>query len=108
MSDGALLDTRPHVVQAQRTSSAMTSGTSARLVSRNNSSRRSITTSLGERGLPVFQAGHWLWQRPHSVQDTKSSSCFQVKWPILPAPKIASSSIVSRSIAGGLVEGTEA
>ena len=28
--------------------------------------------SLGESGLSVFHAGHWLWQRPHSVQVAKS------------------------------------
>ena len=61
-----------------------------------------MMTSLGDRGLPVFQAGHWLWQRPHSVQVTRSRSCFQVKCSILPAPKIVSSSIVSMSISGVL------
>ena len=30
-------------------------------------SRRPMTRSLGERGLPVFHAGHSSWQRPHSV-----------------------------------------
>ena len=64
-------------------------------------------TSLGESGLPVFHAGHWLWHRPHSVQVTRSSSCFQVKCSILPAPKIVSSSIVSMSISRRLVEGAE-
>ena len=29
-------------------------------------------TSLGDSGLPVFQAGHCDWQRPHSVQVAKS------------------------------------
>ena len=33
-------------------------------------------TSLGESGLPVFQAGHCDWQRPHSVQVAKSSMPF--------------------------------
>ena len=50
----------------------------------------------------MFQAGHSRWQRPHSVQVTRSSSCFHVKWSILPAPKIVSSSIVSKSIPGVL------
>ena len=68
----------------------------------NSSSRRSMTTSLGESALPVFQAGHEAWQRPHSVQVTRSKSCFQVNWSILPAPKTVSSSIVSRSISGVL------
>ena len=31
-------------------------------------SRRSRMTCLGLNGLPVAQAGHWDWQRPHSVQ----------------------------------------
>ena len=31
-------------------------------------SRRSRMTCLGDSGLPVAQAGHWDWQRPHSVQ----------------------------------------
>ena len=47
--------------------------------------------SLGESGLPVFQAGHCDWQRPHSVQVAKSSMPFQVKSSILPRPKMSSS-----------------
>ena len=47
---------------------------------------------LGESGLSVFQAGHWLWQRPHSVQVVKSSRPFQVKSSTLPTPSAASSS----------------
>jgi hypothetical protein len=31
-----------------------------------------MITSFGDSGLPVFQAGHWDWQRPHSVQVAKS------------------------------------
>ena len=31
-------------------------------------SRSPMMRSLGDRGLPVFQAGHTVWQRPHSVQ----------------------------------------
>ena len=31
-----------------------------------------MITSLGDSGLPVFQAGHCDWQRPHSVQVAKS------------------------------------
>ena len=56
-----------------------------------------MITSLGDSGLPVFQAGHWDWQRPHSVQEVKSSKPFQVKSSILPTPSGASSS--SSSIA---------
>jgi len=28
-----------------------------------------MINNLGDSGLPVFQAGHWLWHRPHSVQE---------------------------------------
>ena len=52
----------------------------------NRWSRRSMITSLGDSGLPVFQAGHWSWQRPHSVQVAKSSMPFQVKSSTLPRP----------------------
>src|SRR5690606_23194584 len=38
----------------------------------NRWSRRSMITSFGDSGLPVFHAGHWLWHRPHSVQVAKS------------------------------------
>ena len=55
-------------------------------------------TSLGDNGLPVFQAGHCDWQRPHSVQVAKSSMPFQVKSSILPRPKTASSAGSSKSI----------
>ncbi len=49
-------------------------------------SRRPMMSSFGLSGLPVFHAGHWLWQRPHSVQVVKSSQPFQEKSSILPAP----------------------
>ena len=54
-------------------------------------------SSFGDSGLPVFQAGHCDWQRPHSVQVAKSSRPFQVKSSILPRPITASSSSSSRS-----------
>ena len=57
-----------------------------------------MMTSLGERGLPVFQAGHCDWQRPHSVQVAKSSMPFQVKSSILPRPNTSSSPGFSKSI----------
>ena len=60
-----------------------------------------MISSLGESGLPVFQAGHCDWQRPHSVQVAKSSSPFQVKSSTLPRPKAvssSSSSMFSKSI----------
>ena len=56
-----------------------------------------MITSFGDSGLPVFQAGHWDWQRPHSVQVAKSSMPFQVKSSILPRPKTLSSSRFSAS-----------
>ena len=46
--------------------------------------------SFGESGLSVFQAGHWLWQRPHSVQVVKSSRPFQVKSSTWPTPSTGS------------------
>ena len=42
-------------------------------------SRSDMISSFGESGLPVFQAGHCDWQRPHSVQVEKSSRPFQEK-----------------------------
>ena len=48
--------------------------------------------SLGDSGFSVFQAGHWLWQRPHSVQEVKSRMPFQAKSSTLPTPSGASSS----------------
>src|SRR3954453_3290517 len=64
-------------------------------------SRRFITTSFGDSGLSVFQAGHCDWPRPHSVQVVKSSRPFQVKSSILPTPSgesSSSSSMFSKSI----------
>ncbi len=57
-----------------------------------------MITSFGESGFPVFHAGHWLWQRPHSVQVAMSSMPFQVKSSILPRPKTSSSPGSSKSI----------
>ncbi len=51
-----------------------------------------MTSSLGLSGLSVFHAGHWLWQRPHSVHVVKSSRPFHVKSSTLPTPSAASSS----------------
>ena len=52
---------------------------------------------MGESGLSVFHAGHWLWQRPHSVQVVKSRMPFQEKSSTAPTPSLVSSSISSRS-----------
>ncbi len=66
-------------------------------------SRSVMTSSLGERGLSVFHAGHCDWQRPHSVQVVTSSSCFQVRSSALATPIEESSSRSSMaSIENGL------
>jgi hypothetical protein len=57
-----------------------------------------MTSSLGDRGFSVCQAGHCDWHRPHSVQEVKSSSPFQVKSSTLATPKGASSSSSSISV----------
>ena len=58
-------------------------------------SRSAIMSSFGDSGFSVFQAGHWLWQRPHSVHVEKSSSPFQVKSSTVPTPRTSPSSISS-------------
>ena len=60
-------------------------------------SRRAMIISLGESGFSVFHAGHWSWQRPHSVQVAKSRTPFQLKSSAAPTPSLASSSRSSRS-----------
>ena len=60
-------------------------------------SRRARVSSFGLSGLPVAQAGHWSWQRPHSVHVEKSSRPFQVKSSIAPTPRRASSGRSSRA-----------
>ena len=57
------------------------------------------TISRGSSGLPVAWAGQTDVQRPHIVQASVSSSCFQVKSSMVAAPK-CSSSVVSRSGSG--------
>ena len=49
------------------------------------------TISRGSSGLPVAWAGQTLVQRPHMVQASVSSSCFQVKSSMVEAPKLSSS-----------------
>ena len=49
------------------------------------------TISRGSSGLPVACAGHTEVQRPHMVQASVSSSCFQVKSSMVEAPKLSSS-----------------
>ena len=48
------------------------------------------TISRGSSGLPVACAGHTLVQRPHIVQASVSSSCFQVKSSTTLAPNVSS------------------
>src|SRR3954468_12716455 len=49
------------------------------------------TLSRGSRDLPVAWAGQTEVQRPHIVQASVSSSCFQVKSSMVAAPKVSSS-----------------
>ena len=49
------------------------------------------TISRGSSGLPVACAGHTEVHRPHIVQASVSSSCFQVKSSTVEAPKLSSS-----------------
>ena len=49
------------------------------------------TISRGSSGLPVAWAGHTDVQRPHIVQASVSSSCFQVKSSTVAAPNVSSS-----------------
>ena len=59
------------------------------------------TISRGSSGLPVACAGQTLVQRPHIVQASVSSSCFQVKsWTTL-APKVSSD--VSARLGSGFI-----
>ena len=50
---------------------------------------------LGDSGLPVAQAGHCDWQRPHSVQVPRSSMPFQVRSSTLPMPNTSVSGSAS-------------
>ena len=52
-------------------------------------------TCLGDSGLPVTQAGHCDWQRPHSVQVPRSSRPFQVMSSTLPMPNTSTSGSAS-------------
>ena len=48
------------------------------------------TISRGSRGFPVACAGQTAVQRPHIVQASVSSSCFQVKSSMVDAPNVSS------------------
>ena len=63
-------------------------------------SRRLSTSSFGESGLPVFQAGHCDWQRPHSVQVVKSSMPFQVNCSTWATPNWSFSGSASSKSSG--------
>src|SRR6476619_5530125 len=83
MSTGHSCMQAPQVTQSQTTSSVTAPGTSGACSSTSpagstpaTASRRSMINSFGLRGLPVFHAGQTSWQRPHSVQLNRSSSCF--------------------------------
>jgi hypothetical protein len=54
-----------------------------------------MISSLGDSGLPVFQAGHCDWQRPHSVQVAMSSMAVHLKSSTLATPKTSSSGSAS-------------
>ena len=107
MSTGHCSTQAPQVVHDQSTSGSMTPPSSSSPTSGLSvepeyiSSRSAITSSLGDSGFSVFQAGHCDWQRPHSVQVAKSSSPFQVKSVIVPAPNTASSAGSSKSTSSG-------
>src|SRR5262245_24866709 len=49
------------------------------------------TISRGSSGLPVACAGHTDVQRPHTVHESVSNSCFHVKSSTVDAPKVSSS-----------------
>jgi hypothetical protein len=57
-----------------------------------------MMSSFGDSGLPVFQAGHWLWHRPHSVQVYMSRKRLNPKCSRAPTPRMSSSPIASTSI----------
>ena len=122
MSTGHSCTQAPQLVQDQSTSgwmtplafSSPTSGRSASALTRSGScsrsssepasshgalarawSRWSMISSLGDSGLPVAQAGHCDWQRPHSVQAAMSSSDFQDASSILPRPNTSVSGSAS-------------
>ncbi len=61
-------------------------------------SRSDMMRSFGESGLPVFQAGHCDWQRPHSVHVEKSRMPFQENCSTCETPKLSSSPGSSKSI----------
>ena len=56
-----------------------------------------MISSLGDSGLPVFHAGHWLWQRPHSVQVAMSSMAVHLKSSTLATPNVSTSGSASSS-----------
>ncbi len=61
----------------------------------NSSCLRFCTSSLGESGLSLSRAGQLRSQRPHSVQEYRSSRCFQENYSRRPTPKLSASSMFS-------------
>ena len=51
-----------------------------------------MISSFGESSFPVAFAGHASWQRPHSVHEKPSSTCFHVRSATVAAPNRSSSS----------------
>ena len=51
-----------------------------------------MISSFGESSLPVAFAGHASWQRPHSVHEKPSSTCFHVRSATVATPNRSSSS----------------
>ena len=49
------------------------------------------TISRGSKDFPVAWAGQTLVQRPHMVQESVSSNCFQVKSSMVEAPNVSNS-----------------
>ena len=56
-----------------------------------------MISSFGDSGLPVFQAGHCDWQRPHSVHVAMSSMAVHLKSSTLATPKVSTSGSASSS-----------
>ena len=100
----------PQVTQSHTTSSVTAFGTSGVASpppaatagpSAKSWSRRPMMRSLGESALPVAHAGQASWQRPHSVHEKVSITCFHVMSATVPEPSRMSSSGPSSSNRSG-------
>ena len=56
-----------------------------------------VIRNLGDSSEPEALAGHFDWQRPHCIQASKSSRCFQVKSASVATPSAGSSCSISAS-----------